>query len=128
MDNLRPVTPSPKPKIPFFPAKWGLLDLFLVLGIGGLVVAIVAPNFVRPRAISGRYRACLPNLKQIQGAVEQWALENRISPTNTYTLTDPAVLSYFKGSLLPKCPLGGRYSPGTNVADTPKCSHPGHTL
>lgn len=114
----------------FSQSKWRLFDWFVLCAIVGLVVLIVVPNFVKAKASNGRNRTCVPQLKMIQGAVEQWALESRKSLTDTYSLSDTAVLAYLKGSVLPKCPQGGRYSPGTNVADKPKCSlsSPGHTL
>lgn len=71
---------------------------------------------------------CIDNLKQIDGAVQQWALENRKTATDTYSLTDPDVLAYLRGSLLPLCPRGGKYSAAKQVAPPPTCSVPGHTL
>ncbi len=72
--------------------------------------------------------SCIANLKQIDGATQQWALENKKAATDTYSLTDTDLLAYFRGSTLPLCPLGGRYSAGTNVQDVPRCTVPGHTL
>ncbi|HEY6229237.1 MAG TPA: hypothetical protein VI282_19120, partial [Verrucomicrobiae bacterium] len=64
------------------------------------------------------------NLRQIDGAIEQWALENNRS-TN-----DPAIESeiirYIKGSR-PACPEGGTYTFG-KVGEPPRCSIPGHVL
>jgi len=77
-----------------------------------------------PAAVS----SCIANLKQLDGATQQWALENNLAATNTYALTDPTLLAWLKGSVLPTCPRHGRYSPGTNLMDAPRCSHPGHTL
>ncbi|MFM8470468.1 MAG: hypothetical protein ACKODH_10930 [Limisphaerales bacterium] len=68
------------------------------------------------------FYACQANLKQIDGAVQQWALERNLSGTNTYSLDDLAVLAYLKGSVLPTCPTGGRYSSALTVADSPRCS------
>lgn len=69
---------------------------------------------------------CIANLKQIDGAVQQRALETRKrydSPVEW-----PGVLPYFKGSVLPVCPSGGVYSKAAAVAGAPTCSIPGHTL
>lgn len=71
---------------------------------------------------------CINNLKQIDGAVQQWALENKKFATDTYSLTDTNLLEYLKGSVLPRCPLGGRYTGAPNIAGCPTCSVPGHTL
>lgn len=111
----------------FSQGKWRMFDCFVLCAMLGIGLAIVVPNFVKARSKPSR-NACIPNLKQMDGAVQQWVLENKKSPTDTYSLSDPALLAYLKGSVLPKCPQGGRYSPGTNVTDKPKCSYPGHTL
>ena len=74
--------------------------------------------------------ACIAYLKQIDGAVQQWAQDEGKQATNTYTFSDPVLLSYMKGSVLPTGPPGCHYSPGATVADAPKCSLAaiGHTL
>ena len=106
-----------------------LVEIMIVVAIIGLLAAIAIPNFVKARATAQK-NACIANLKQIDGAVQQWALENKKAATDTYSLSDPQLLAYMKGSVLPVCPLGGHYSPGTNVGDVPKCSlaASGHTL
>jgi hypothetical protein len=104
---------------------FGVLLMFL-LGAG---IALVLPNFVRPR-VTIAHGACISSLKQIDGAVQQWALEKKKTATDTYSLSDSTLLAYFKGSVLPMCYKGGRYSPGKSIADSPKCSIGGigHTL
>jgi len=37
--------------------------------------AIAIPNFIRARTTS-QMNACINNLRQIDGAIQQWALEN----------------------------------------------------
>jgi hypothetical protein len=71
---------------------------------------------------------CIANLKQIDGAVQQWVLENKKTATDTYSLTDTNLLDYFRGSVLPSCPLGGTYSGAASVSGCPLCTVPGHTL
>ena len=70
--------------------------------------------------------ACVRNLKQIDGAVQQWALENKKSPNSTYQLTD--LMDYFRGRIVPACPAGGTYRPGASVGGRPTCTVPGHEL
>ena len=95
---------------------------WLVLVVGLAAAAVVAiPNFIRARSPSAR-TACIANLKQIDGAVQQWALESKLTATDTYSLSDTTVLAYLKGSVLPVCPEGGRYLPGINVAASPRCT------
>ena len=71
---------------------------------------------------------CVGNLKQIDLTAQAWALENKKTMPDTYSLSDTTLLAYLKGSVLPVCPLDGTYSPGTNNGDVPKCSVPGHQL
>lgn len=71
---------------------------------------------------------CIRNLKVMDGAAQQWALENKKVATDTYALTARDYLDYLPHSTLPICPLAGKYTAGTNVADSPRCSVPGHTL
>lgn len=111
----------------FAQGKWRLFDWFVLCALVSLGLAIVVPNFVKSRSSPSR-NACLPNLKQMDGAVQQWALENKKQPTETYSFSDKTLLAYLKGSVLPKCPQGGHYSPGTNLTDSPKCTVPAHTL
>lgn len=65
---------------------------------------------------------CMGNLKRIDGAVQQWATENKLNSTNTYSLQSKAILQNLPGDHLMKCPAGGSYQPGTTVDDEPRCS------
>jgi prepilin-type N-terminal cleavage/methylation domain-containing protein len=79
-----------------------LVEIMIVVAIIGLLAAIAIPNFVRARTQSQK-NACINNLRQIDGAVQQWALENKQAPTVTPVDTD--VLPYLKSSVV--CPAGG---------------------
>ena len=107
-----------------------LVEIMIVVAIIGLLAAIAIPNFVKAR-LTAQKNSCIANLKQIDGAVQQWALENKKAATDTYALTDTTVLSYLKGSTLPACPGGGTYSAGSTISGSPTCSlssSSGHTL
>jgi hypothetical protein len=69
--------------------------------------------------------ACLSNLRQMDGAKAQWALENRKTELDRVSLED--IAPYLKGSQIPVCPGGGFYSV-VQVKFNPTCSVPGHTL
>ncbi|NBV23322.1 MAG: hypothetical protein EBS05_15560 [Proteobacteria bacterium] len=71
---------------------------------------------------SDQVSSCIGNMKQIDGAVQQWALEQKKAAADTYSLTDTTLLAYLKGSELPACPGGGHYIAGTNVSGEPSCS------
>ena len=107
-----------------------LVEIMIVVAIIGLLAAIAVPNFVKARTTAQK-NSCIANLKQIDGAVQQWALENKKAATDTYALTDTTVLAYLKGSTLPACPGGGTYSAGSTISGSPTCSlssSSGHTL
>jgi hypothetical protein len=97
---------------------------------GALVAAIALPSFVDPRG-DNQTMGCIANLKQIQGAAEQYALENKLVATNTIRLedlsggTDKFIHPLINVGLV--CPSGGTYSI-TTVGEPPRGSIPGHTL
>src|SRR5947207_14397627 len=53
-----------------------LVEIMIVVAIIGLLAAIAIPNFVRAR-LTAQQNACINNLRQIDSAKQQWALENR---------------------------------------------------
>jgi prepilin-type N-terminal cleavage/methylation domain-containing protein len=102
-----------------------LVEIMIVVAIIGLLASIAIPNFVRARGTAQR-NACINNLRQLDGAKEQWALENKKSSGATTDTT--AVNTYIKGGA-PSCPGGGTYV-YNNVDALPTCSlsASGHTL
>jgi hypothetical protein len=72
--------------------------------------------------------ACINNLRLIDGAKQQWALENKKQITDTPTWDDlrPYIGRGPNGEL-PTCPDGGVYTIGT-VGEKPTCNVPGHVL
>lgn len=78
--------------------------------------ALALPNFVKAR-MHPCANACINNLRQIDGAKEQWALENKKSAGYVPTPEDEVAISgYIKGGR-PSCPGGGKYS--FNAIDKP---------
>ncbi len=101
-----------------------LVEIMIVVAIIGLLAAIAIPNFVRARTQSQK-NACINNLRQIDGAVQQWALENKAAATATPAFTD--ISSYLKNQVV--CPAGGTTfgnSYGLNgVTNKPTCGSTG---
>ncbi len=95
-----------------------LVEIMIVVAIIGLLAAIAIPNFVRARTTSQK-NACINNLRQIDGAIQQWALENQKKGADTVATTD--ITPYMKGGIMPLEPGGGSYSIST-VATAPTCS------
>jgi len=83
-----------------------LVEIMIVVAIVGLLAAIAIPNFVRARN-SAQQNACIGNLRQIDGAICQWALENRKGDNDTPTPDD--ISPYIKNNIFPHCPGNGTY-------------------
>ena len=79
------------------------------------------------RANSQR-NACINNLRQIDAAKQEWALEK--GKANGTPVTEDDIKPYLKldaSGNIPKCPAGGKYTIG-KVGELPTCSIPGHAL
>ena len=90
----------------------------------GLIAAIAIPNFVKARSTS-QQNACINNLRQIDAAKQQWALEKGMSANAMPSKED--LKPYLGRSAFPRCPQGGEYTIGA-VNEPPTCSIPGHRL
>jgi prepilin-type N-terminal cleavage/methylation domain-containing protein len=99
-----------------------LVEIMIVVAIIGLLAAIAIPNFVRARQTS-QANACINNMRQVDGAKQQWALETR-QATNA-TPSYAAISPYLRNAVT--CPSGGStatfassYTMG-NVSEKPVC-------
>ncbi len=101
-----------------------LVQFLVLFAVLALLAAVAIPNFVKARGGPHRAYGCFSILRQIDGAKDQWALENKKSVGTPVVASE--VDAYIKSGA-PKCPNGGTYTYGA-VGETPKCSIPGHTL
>jgi prepilin-type N-terminal cleavage/methylation domain-containing protein len=101
-----------------------LVEIMIVVAIIGLLAAIAIPNFVRARN-TAQTTACINNLRQIDGAIQQWALEKHKSGDDQVKLDDlKGYLGRTQDATINddiKCPAGGMYSVST-VSSRPQCS------
>ena len=104
-----------------------LVEIMIVVAIIGLLAAIAIPNFIKARE-KAEQNACIANLKQIQGAIQVWAIDNSKGSADSPATSD-VVTDYIKA--WPKCKGTGYVIPAT-VADDPVCPNVGtlplHTL
>ena len=98
-----------------------LVEIMIVVAIIGILAAIAIPNFVKSRTESQK-NACIANLKQIEGAVEQAKL------AGVTTINAAAIVGadkYIK--VMPTCPTTAA---AYTTFDPPACpgSQTGHVL
>ena len=99
-----------------------LIEIMIVVGIIGLLASIAIPHWVHARTTS-QTNTCMNNLRQVWGAMQQWALDNRMGPGAE--VTPEAILPYLRSAVV--CPAGGSTATfGTSytlatVADPPIC-------
>lgn len=103
-----------------------LVEIMIVVLIIGILLAIAVPNFIKARETS-RNRTCVANLRQIEAAKEQWAMETGQAATAVPTAADlTGANGYIKGNM-PTCPSGGTYAINA-VNANPTCTTAGHSL
>jgi prepilin-type N-terminal cleavage/methylation domain-containing protein len=96
-----------------------LIEIMIVVLIIGILLAIAVPNFVKARETS-RAKSCVSNLKQIDSAKEQWAMDNKAGEGDTVTDAELwGTGNYIKAE--PSCPSGGAYTVDV-VGVNPTCS------
>ena len=87
-----------------------------------VLVLLTIPTFIRAWSTPAS-NACINNLRLIDAAKQQWALEKQ--QTNGAVVAWSDLVPYI--GRMPKCPNGGVYSVG-KIGELPKCSIEGDTL
>jgi len=75
-----------------------LVEIMIVVAIIGLLAAIAIPNFVRARE-QAQLNSIGNNLRILEGAKDQWALETKQAPSATCAQSD--LYPYLKGNTWP---------------------------
>jgi hypothetical protein len=103
----------------------GLVTGYISLALIPFLAAIAIPNFVKARDTAQK-NACINNLRIIDTAKQQWALEN--SKTADAVPTPHDLDKYIPGGFAHlHCQRDGEYVIG-KVSEEPTCSIPGHAL
>lgn len=83
-------------------AGFTLIEIMIVVALVGLLATIATPTWVRARTKS-QTNTCVNNLRQVDGAKQQWALETKQSPVAAPSYDD--ISSYLKSAV--SCPAAG---------------------
>jgi prepilin-type N-terminal cleavage/methylation domain-containing protein len=105
-----------------------LVEIMIVVAIIGLLAAIAIPNFVKARTTS-QQNACINNLRLVDAAKQQWALEQRKQTTDTPASSGSDLQPYLGRGVngeLPTCPVdpGNSFASSytvNNVGTSPQC-------
>lgn len=96
-----------------------LTEIMLVVALTSFIIAIAVPGFFRARELS-RQRSCQENQQKIDGAKQQWAIDNRMGATATPDWSDlVGNTAYLRKT--PVCTGGGTYTIGS-LEENPSCS------
>jgi hypothetical protein len=101
---------------------FGFREIIVLVCVTGFFAWIAIPNFIRTRATSSQ-NACINNLRQIDAAANQFALEKNLKAGNKINFPDdltPYIKLNSQGKIA-ACPQGGIYSL-KKVGDKPTCS------
>ncbi len=106
-------------------AGFTLTEIMIVVAVIGLLAVMAIPAFARSRARSAQ-TLCISNLRVIDEAKAQWALDTRkglgVQPRDK-DLFGPTLYIRTK----PQCPAGGEYDLG-KIKEPPTCTVAGHAL
>ena len=107
-----------------------LVEIMIVVAVIAILLAVALPNYLKS-ATTVEKTICINNLRKIDAAVDQWAIENHIRQgTQPDQSQQNEIYTYVRGGK-PICPGGGEYSIGP-VGDKPqaKCTleNKGHKL
>ena len=102
-----------------------LVEIMIVVMIIGLLAAIALPGFQKAREAS-QENACINNLRVIEGAMDQYAIERNKQTGGGVTMGDLTGSGNYIDET-PECPAGGTYTV-SNIGTAPTCNITDHEL
>jgi len=97
-----------------------LVEIMIVVAIIGILAAIAIPNFIKAR-IQANAKACINNLKQVDGAKQQYALEFKLKGSDTVTSMG-ALTIYLRNPDATTCPTNAAaYTASLTVSASITC-------
>ncbi|MFB3897819.1 MAG: prepilin-type N-terminal cleavage/methylation domain-containing protein [bacterium] len=105
-----------------------LVEIIIVVAIIGLLAGLAIPNFLKQRRVANA-KSCVNNLRVIDHAAQQWALEYKKAGTDTVPSpinSDSTFNVFFKGAWT-QCPSNNSpYAGGFPIAGNPVCPNYGN--
>jgi len=87
-----------------------LVEIMIVVAIIGLLASIAMPSWHRARE-NAQLQTIANNLRLLEAAKQQWALDNKRAATDTVTTAD--LVPYFKNNTFPVAVVGEVYQTAT---------------
>ena len=102
-----------------------LVEIMIVVAIIGLLAAIMIPNVLHSRT-TAQTKLCIDNLRMIDSAKQQWALESGATATTVPAASSIQPYLGRGNGELPVCPIDPAQSFGTsyilnNCSTSPTC-------
>jgi prepilin-type N-terminal cleavage/methylation domain-containing protein len=79
-----------------------LVEIMIVVAIIGMLASVAIPNYQKARWKAHQV-ACIQNLHQIDGAIQQWAMEGKKDAGEAVQYSD--ISAYLRNAVV--CPAGG---------------------
>ena len=86
-----------------------LVEIMIVVTVITIMMSVALPNYLKSGKTSSK-NACITNLRLIDSAMEQWAMDNNIPAGTVPSVSQESdIYSYIDGGT-PTCPSNGEYS------------------